>query len=213
MSRKIVIWGCGGHGREVSALCQDAGVEVVGFLDERSEMKGRVVDDIPVLGDILDIPGLRNLVEVVCAGVGDPALKKRFFQKTRNSGFGLARPLIHPSAVLSSRVKLSEGCLVCAGSVLTVNIQIGLCVIVNRIVNVGHDCNIGDFSTLSPGCNLSGNVVLGEGVFVGTGASIREKIHIGDWSVIGGGSFVKDDVPGNSMVAGVPALLKKNLLI
>jgi hypothetical protein len=43
MRQKLVIWGCGGHGREVLSLCEDLGFEVVGFLDERPEMKGRVV--------------------------------------------------------------------------------------------------------------------------------------------------------------------------
>lgn len=211
MSRKFVIWGCGGHGREVNFLCEDLGAEVVGFLDERMEMKGVVVDDVPVLGDIHDISHLKNKVEVVCAGIGDPALKKRFFQKTVEAGFRPADPLVHPSVILSRRVELGMACVVCAGSVLTVNIRLGACVVVNRIVNIGHDCHIGDFCTLSPGANLSGNVILDEGVYVGTGASIREKLQIGAWSVIGGGAFVKSDVPGKCLFAGVPAVLKKQL--
>ena len=76
--RLLIIWGCGGHAREVNHLCDQIGIEVAGFLDERPEMKGEIVDDFPVLGDIGDISFPRDGVHVTCAGVGDPALKKKF---------------------------------------------------------------------------------------------------------------------------------------
>ena len=46
--KPLVIWGCGGHAREVLHLCEQLGIEVAGFLDERSEWKGQIVDDVPV---------------------------------------------------------------------------------------------------------------------------------------------------------------------
>jgi sugar O-acyltransferase (sialic acid O-acetyltransferase NeuD family) len=208
---KLIIWGCGGHAREVNLLCEQIGHEVIGFIDERPEMKGAIVDDIPVLGDIGDIIEMRNEVEVVCAGVGDPALKKRFAEKTVSAGFKLAETLIHPSVYISKRNRLGIGSVICAGSLLTVGIQIGDFVIINRITNIGHDVVISDFATISPGVNVSGNVTIGEGAYIGTGASIREKVRVGAWSVIGGGAFVNCDVPDKTLYAGVPAVFKKIL--
>ena len=100
---KLVIWGCGGFAREVNHLCEQRGDTVAGFLDERPEMKGHVVDGLPVLGDISDIADQREEVKVVCAGVGDPALKARFAEKTLKAGFVFAGPLLHPSVYMSSR--------------------------------------------------------------------------------------------------------------
>lgn len=201
----LVIWGCGGMAREVNLLCEQAGRRVVGFLDERPQMKGKIVDDVPVLGDIEDIGHLRGSVSVICAGVGDPALKRRFADRTDKAGFRVAGPIVHPGVYLSQRSSVSDGSVICEGAVITVNVHIGRHVVINRNATLGHDVDIDDYVTISPGANISGNVSIGEGVFIGTGASIREKISIGAWSVVGGGAFVKDDVPVDRTVVGVPA--------
>lgn len=206
---QLVIWGCGGMAREVNLLCEQRGDRVLGFLDERPEMKGCVVDDLPVLGDIADIAGLRDTVEVVCAGVGDPRLKKKFAEKTARAGFAVAGPLVHPGVYVSKRSSIGSGAVVCDGCVMTVNVHLGAHVIANRNSTLGHDVTVRDYATVSPGANVSGNVEIGEGAFVGTGASIREKVTIGAWSIVGGGAFVKDDVPGGCTVAGVPAIIKQ----
>ncbi len=211
--RKLVIWGCGGHAREVLDLCEQLELPVFGFLDERPGMKDAIVDDHPVLGDLHDIEPLKNEVQIVVAGVGNPALKKRFAEKTLKAGFQPAPPLIHPAVRVSKRNSLGIGCILCEGSVLTVNIHVGRFAIVNRNTTIGHDVLLHDYVTVSPGVNISGNVTVGEGTFIGTGASIREKIDIGAWSVIGGGAFVKGNVPDRTLYAGVPAKFKKHLIL
>lgn len=207
--RRFVIWGCGGHAREVNWLCEQLGCEVVGFLDERPEMKDQIVNDIPVLGDLADIEDLREEVDVVCAGVGDPALRKRLVEKTLEAGFQPAKTFIHPFVKVSIRNRIGAGSIVCEGSILTDNIEIGKYVIVNRSANISHDVKIGDYATIAPGANIAGNVTIGEGAYIGIGASIRENISIGAGAVIGGGAFVKDDVPDMTLAAGVPAQMKK----
>ncbi|WP_285607559.1 acetyltransferase [Geothrix edaphica] len=211
MSRNLIIWGCGGHGREVSHLCEQIGIEVVGFLDERPHMKGVVVDGVPVLGDITDILPLRGKVPVFCGGVGDPALKRHFFEKSMDSGFGLASALIHPGVYLSKRSHIGPGTMVAEGCILTVNVDVDAHVTLNRSVNLGHDVRIGKFATLSPGVVVSGNVDVGEGAYLGTGCIIREKIQIGAWSEVGGGAFVAKPVISRTLVVGVPAAFKKDL--
>lgn len=207
--KKLVIWGCGGHAREINWLCEQSGYEVAGFLDERPEMKGRIINGIPVLGDLSDIEALRRETEIVCAGVGDPALKRRFVHKTLAAGFQPAPSLIHPNIKLSKKNRIGKGSIICEGSILTDNIDIGSFVIINRSVNVSHDVRIGDFTTIAPGVNIAGNVSIGDGAYIGIGASIREKVTIGNEAVIGGGAFVKDDVPAKALAAGVPAKIKK----
>lgn len=106
--KRLVIWGCGGHAREVNWLCEQLGYEVVGFLDKRPEMKGQIVNDIPVLGDLCDIEALRGEAHIVCAGVGDPALRKRFVHKTLKEGFQPAGSLIHPGIQISKRNRIEK---------------------------------------------------------------------------------------------------------
>lgn len=208
---RLVIWGCGGMGREVLALCEVLGREVAGFLDERPEMRGMVIDGVPVLGDITDLNGWREAVEVICAGVGDPVLKKKFATKTQEHGFRLSGALVHPSIYLPRGTRLGVGAVLCAGTVVSINVSVGNFAIVNTSVTLAHDVSISEYATISPGVNISGNVTVEEGVFIGTGSAIREKVTIGAWSMIGGGSFVKEHVPPNVLYAGVPAVFKKRI--
>lgn len=48
-------------------------------------------------------------------------------------------------------------------------------------------------------------VVIGNDVWIGTGAMLMEGIHIGDGAVIGAGAVVTKDVPPYAVVGGVPA--------
>jgi sugar O-acyltransferase (sialic acid O-acetyltransferase NeuD family) len=207
----VVIWGCGGHGREVSLLCEQAGVRVRGFLDERPEMKGQLIDGVPVLGALDDVRAIRDHVSIVCSGVGDPVLKRRFSEMTAAGGFRLSAPIVHPSVHPSSRVSIGPGTVVCAGVVMTVNVCLGRHVIVNVHATISHDASIGDFATLAPGVNVCGGVAVGEGAYLGVGCSVRERSRIGAWSVIGGGAFVRTDVPERVLYAGVPAVFRKHL--
>ncbi|MDH5545022.1 MAG: acetyltransferase [Gammaproteobacteria bacterium] len=212
MPRKIVIWGCGGHGREINYLCEFMGIEVVGYLDERPEFKNRIIDDRPVLGDIRDIDHLVGQVEILCTGVGSPTLKRHFCNKTLASGHCIADAVIHPDVNISNRNSIGKGSVICAGVTMTVNIHIGEHVIVNRNATLGHDVQIGDYATVSPGVNISGNVSIGVGSFIGTGASIQEKIRVGDDSVVGGGAYLRTHVDDNSLFVGVPATFLRKVI-
>ncbi len=52
---------------------------------------------------------------------------------------------------------------------------------------------------------MSAPVVIGDRVWVGTGAIVLKGVTIGDGAVVAAGSVVTKDVPPNAVVAGVPA--------
>ncbi len=52
-------------------------------------------------------------------------------------------------------------------------------------------------------------VTIGRGAYIGTGAIILPGVTVGEESVIAAGAVVTRDVPARSMVAGVPASVKK----
>ena len=111
-------------------------------------------------------------------------------------------------------VALGPGSVICAGSILTVNIEIGAHVHINLGCTIGHDAVIGNFSTLSPGVHVSGNVQIGERVYIGTGATLinghaNDPLVVGDGAVIAAGACVTRSVESGAMVAGVPAIRKR----
>lgn len=211
MNRKIIIWGCGGLGREVLMICKSLNLEVAGFLDERQEMKDQLVYGIPVLGDIDNV--VKDISEYeITFGVADPALRRRFYEKSIKAGFKISKALIHPSVLFSdSIINIGNGSVLCQGSMIMVNVKMGECCVVNQLCSIGHDLVSGSFVTISPCVAVSGNIIIEDDVFIGTGSAIKEKITIGARSVIAGGAFVNRNVPNDVMVAGVPAEVKKML--
>ena len=56
-----------------------------------------------------------------------------------------------------------------------------------------------------PGINVSGEVELEEGAYVGTGAKIINQITVGQNSTIGAGAVVSKSIPSNCTAVGIPA--------
>jgi len=71
----------------------------------------------------------------------------------------------------------------------------------------GRNCSLGQGVTVgSKGAGKSdGWPVLGDNVFLGAGAKIIGRIHIGNNVVVGANAVVVKDVPDNMLAAGVPA--------
>ena len=91
-------------------------------------------------------------------------------------------------------------------------------------ISIGDDCLIGsgvtivdsDFHNLEPVLRISEKdrcepVEIQENVFIGPDAKILKGVTIGRNSVIGASAVVTRNVPENTVVAGNPAIVIKNL--
>jgi len=106
-------------------------------------------------------------------------------------------------------VAIGEGSIICAGNIITTNVTIGRHVILNLSCTVGHQSEIGDFSSLMPTCNISGQVKIGKGNFWGTGSKVINGKIVGDFVTVGAGAVVIDNIPDNATAVGVPAKIVK----
>lgn len=205
--KPLVIVGAGGHGREIAAMLREINEaaprwELLGFLDD-GVPAGTRVGASSVLGGAEWLEGASPRPEVVL-GVGSPALKRRLAERLRSWAAGFPA-LVHPGVRLHDSAGLGEGAQVCAGCVLTVDLEIGAFATLNRLCTVSHDCRVGDYATLAPGVLLAGGVNVGEGSELGIGASVIQGVSIGPWSVVGAGAAVARDVPPDCTAVGVPA--------
>lgn len=112
---------------------------------------------------------------------------------------------IHPSAVISSSVKMSDGIMIAANATLNPLVEIGRGVICNTSTSIDHECIIGDFTHIAPGAVLCGNVTVGRSSFIGANSVIRQGITIGNNVIIGAGTVVVKDIPDGATVVGNPA--------
>jgi sugar O-acyltransferase (sialic acid O-acetyltransferase NeuD family) len=214
---EIAIFGAGGFGMEVAAMIEQinsvrAQWELIGFFDDAIR-PGSFVNDYPVLGGMKDLNAWPSKLALALA-IGIPKTKKELFTRIMNPNISYP-VLIHPSVIIGSPkyVSLSEGAILCAGSILTTNIHIGKHVLINLACTVGHQSKIGDFSCLMPACNISGEVEIGECVFWGTGSKIINQKKVGNNATIGAGAVVIDDLPDDVTAVGLPAKVVERPLI
>lgn len=207
--KDIAIFGAGGFGREVKTLieqlnkCENS-YRFIGFFDD-GKKTGELINGFPVLGGITELNSWNKPLCLAIA-LGDPIIKKKVHDKITNSLINFPT-LIHPSVILGDKqfIDIEEGCIICAGVIITVNIKIGRFTTINLSCTVGHDTNIGPFSSFMPTVNISGEVNIGEGVYVGTGAKIINQLSIGEWTIVGAGAVVAKSLPAQCTAVGVPA--------
>lgn len=210
--KDLIIIGAGGFGREIAWLTDRINKaaplsplwNLLGFIDDNEQIQGQRINGYPVLGNMSAIKRFPNAY-FVCA-VGTSCVREKIIKKAKKQFPGIHfATLIDPSAVMSDLVTVGEGTMICAHTIITVNITIGEHVILNLDCTVGHDAILQDFCTLYPSVNVSGITNIGRGAELGTGMQIIQGKTIGDYSIIGAGSVVVKDIPANCTAVGSPA--------
>lgn len=206
--KNIVIVGAGGFGREVFNYAKDSIRKnkiwkIKGFIDDNlnalqgydypSKIIGKISEYNPVKGDIF------------LMALGNPKAKKNVSNILISKG-AIFKNLIHPTATIGRNVKMGSGCIICPKAILTCDIDLGDFVTINCSSACGHDSKIGNYSTLSSYCDVTGFCSLGEGVFFSSHVSMRPSSKVGDWASVGIGSSVIMNIKAGTSVHGNPAV-------
>ncbi|MBW2961523.1 serine O-acetyltransferase [Mesonia aestuariivivens] len=85
----------------------------------------------------------------------------------------------------------------------------GIGVVIHKRCVLGKNCLIGTNVTIGGKAPYDKVPVIGNNVYIATGAKILGPISIGDNVIIGANAVVINDVPDNCTVAGVPAKIIK----
>lgn len=209
--KDLYIIGAGGFGREVAWVVERINSikptwNLKGFIDDNETLWGSIEGEYHVLGGCEHLSTLED-VYAVCA-VGSSNVRKKIIEKLKDTSVKFAT-LVDPSVLYSNSVKIGEGAIVCAGTIITVDVNIGDHVIVNLDCTIGHDAVIDDFVTIYPSVNVSGNVsgnvLIGECSELGTGTQIIQGKKVISNTIIGAGAIVVKDCLESGTYVGSPA--------
>lgn len=210
MSKPIAIYGAGGFGREVLTLIEHINVQekcwdFLGYFDDQA------IDSPLYLGGAHAINAFEGELQLVLA-TGDSCMRHAMRQKVTKKDI-IFPTLIHPSVIFGRQkdVSIGEGCILCAGVVITLDVTIGDFSVINLNATIGHNSSLGVFNSLMPGSNIAGDVQMGDRVYVGSGANILNGRSVGDQTKIGSGAVVTKDLPANCTAVGVPAKVVKRV--
>lgn len=209
MKSKIYILGAGGCARVALDIYSDLGREdeVLGFLEENCKRDGEILNGKP----IRDVSYLNRFTEdnrpLLIAAIGS-SKRRHLIENLEHNGYSFDS-ILHPSTVCSKWATIREGTIVAQSVVIDCQVKIGRHVIVNHGAHICHDDKVGDYVTISPGAEIMGRVKIGDDVLVGVNSTVLEDVTVGDGAIIAAGAVVLEDVPEMSLVAGVPAKIKR----
>jgi sugar O-acyltransferase (sialic acid O-acetyltransferase NeuD family) len=186
---KKAVFGNGGHSREVISYF-DFDVQV--FVDDEYA-KGAV---LPI--SLFDPNEYEIMIAISNSKVRE-SIVKNLPSNTRFFSF------VHPSSILSGNIDIQEGCFIGPNCILTTNIKIGKHALLNRGIQIGHDCSIGDFFSAMPGSIISGTNTIGNRVYFGANSTTREKITITNDCTFGLNSGIVKDITEPGTYVGTPS--------
>lgn len=191
-------------GRELAdiaraGLDRGSGWSGIIFVDDRASP---AIQGIEVLA-----PDAMRPDDRLCFAIGGSDLRRRLAERFARQPLA---SLHAPTALVSPHAEIGDGSILCDYVVVNNGARIGRHFLANAFAQISHDCVIGDYVTVSPRVSCNGNVHIGDGVFIGAGAVIRNgtperPLRIGAGAVIAMGAVVVGDVPAGATVMGVPA--------
>ena len=199
MQTPIWIYGAGGMGKETRWLIEENlsnQFKVLGFVDDFKT--DQLFQKLPLVNNIE--PNSNTII-----AIADSSIRTQIAAKNK-----LNYPnIVHSNITIHESIQVGIGNIICKGVVLTVDLKIGNHVIININSTIGHDVILEDFVSIMFGVHVSGNVKIGEGTLIGSGAVILPNITIGKWCKIGAGAVITKNIPDFSTVVGVPGRIIK----
>lgn len=203
MKEKVIIIGASGYGKVVADVVIQAGDQVIGFLDDNTDISDTFVG-FPVLGTVDKFTDYLDSKFIVA--IGNAEIRESIVKKLQGVFWYTA---IHPKAVISDMdTSISEGTVVMADAVINAGATIGKHCIINTGAIVEHDNRLEDFVHISVGAKLAGTVHIGKGTWVGIGATVSNNVSICQKCMIGAGAVVIKDIVSKGIYVGVPATCK-----
>ncbi len=207
--KNIVIIGAGDFGKEVAWLIGDINkvsptYKILGYLDDDINKIGLTLNGYSVLGTTDALPELqkRDQVRAVIAMQNGNARKGIV---DRFPAFNDWETLVHPSVNISETSVVGCGCVLSAGTSVSVNTRIGSHCLFNISVTVGHDCIIENYVSAMSGTCICGHVTICNFAYLSTNSTVVPGKTVGDHAIVGAGSVVIRNVRGGTTVMGVPA--------
>lgn len=108
------------------------------------------------------------------------------------------------NVVIESDVEIGANCCIDRATFGSTIIRSG--VKLDNLIQVAHNCEIGEDTVIAAQVGFSGSTTVGRRVIVAGQAATNDHVTIGDGVVVGGQSGVTKDVASGMFVAGTPAV-------
>lgn len=196
----LALYGAGGVGRELIECAQaNSHWEKVIFVDDitnQNEYAGIKIYRFE------EIEQFRGNVEFIIAN-GEPANREYLYEKVKNAGYPMGA-LIDEKSSIAPSARIEEGCIIYKCRIGP-DAHINANTLIGEQAIIGHDVVIGRNCIFSARSFSGGYTNIEDGTYIAPGAMLKDRIHVGKFSIIGLGAVVLRNVREKSIMIGNPA--------
>lgn len=208
---KAVIIGAGTHGQIYASYLKEAGVDIVGFIDDADSFHNKQVIGIEVLGKYEDLfsKKLKKQITDVYCPIGDNLIRQHYLSSLKKEGYNTPS-FIHRTVCVGPDVTLGEAHYMLPGNFIMPHTKIGDYFMVNMATTIGHHVTIKNGVFMSSGINIGASLEIDDMAYFGIGSTVKTGVkRIGTETLIGAGSVVFKDVQDYAVMVGNPARMIK----
>jgi sugar O-acyltransferase (sialic acid O-acetyltransferase NeuD family) len=209
----MVIAGAGGLAKEILEIFfQHNQLNNLYFFDNISEnVPEKLFDKFPVLTSLQEVSDIFRKDSSFSLGLGSPVARYKLNTLLEEAGGELKSVISKHAMIGHFGTTIGMGSVVMDGVVITNDVSIGKACLINPLCCISHDAVVGDYVEFSPGVRITGHCRIGDFSTLGTNAVVLPRVSIGKNVIVGAGAVVTQNVPDNTVVAGVPAVVKRSL--
>jgi len=216
--KKVIILGASGASLDILSIIEDINefneekIEFIGFLEDnlkKVDKKNRKF----ILGDFKKRFSNPDIKYVTAFGNEDNYFIRDKIIKKLNIPLKQFTNIIHPNSLINKSSKIGKGVVVHAFSTISRNTKIGNhCVLLPKST-VSHDTSVGSYTIISTNVIISGYSKIGKLCYLGAGCSLRDRINVGDRTLVGMGAVITKNAQKNSVYVGNPGKLLRKVRI
>ncbi len=207
--RKIVIYGAGDFADIVCELAVICGYSVSGYVcDSVIELASPSQKDIVSIDRIDEVfPANKYCVALGFTGQDLQHTREKKYNLMREKGYELPN-LIHPRAVVSGNSE--DANIIFEGAIVGYRCCIGHANILWQNCVLPHHNKVGSFNNIAPTVSFSGYSSVGNHCFIGNNATLNNRVHVADDSVVGATAYVNKSLMEASVLVPQRSVILEN---
>lgn len=202
--KKVIFVGAGEYAESVYDSMAKEEYDLIGFVDEYKN--GYHIGKPILAATIEEVSNFRDYAYFI--SIGDTEPRKRQFELVKRLGLETIN-IIDKTALISGSVKIGTGNFIGKMVVINIGTVIGDNNMMNSKSLIEHHCTIMNHTRIATATVMNGDVVVEDGVYLGSMACCIGQQRLGEFSIIGAGSVVLGDIEPYCTAVGVPAKVIK----